>query len=154
MREDRKIRNIELRISDQDMKTLAGRCGSCGISIQELLETFIGDLTGGQGYSGSDEGELADQWLDRHIWTVGDESLLQWLMSYGGGVRDIETIITAWDEKKLYEADPDKYEADLGGDLDKWWDEDIQDTTDGYKGALNDAEVDKLREWLKDREAV
>ncbi|MEG1432863.1 hypothetical protein [Eubacterium sp.] len=60
-----KERKITLQLSDQDCEEISIMAGRNGLSVPELLENFIADLTGGMRSNGSDERALADQWFDR-----------------------------------------------------------------------------------------
>lgn len=60
-----KPRSIELKMSDQDVDRILKKAGSVGISVEELLESFIGDLVDGTYSNGSDERMYADMWFER-----------------------------------------------------------------------------------------
>ncbi len=57
-------RELKLRLSDSDVKALAKTAAIAELSIEELLEGFIGDLTDGTYCHGSDERAQALSWFD------------------------------------------------------------------------------------------
>ncbi len=60
-----KERRITVKMSDSECDRLARKCGECGITIGELIQSFIGDLIDGTYSNGSDERDYADQWFER-----------------------------------------------------------------------------------------
>ena len=60
-----KERRITVKMSDSDCDRLARKCGECGITIGELIQSFIGDLIDGTYSNGSDERDYADRWFER-----------------------------------------------------------------------------------------
>ena len=138
------LRSVPVRISDKDLKALAEKCGRDGITVQELFEVFVGDLTGGVFYSGSDEGMYADQWYDRHGFSwMNEDILLSHLLDYGSA-SSVEEFLSAWDEREYYkshpeEADPEEYQ---------WWEDDIAEALDGFKRSPTEDDINTLRSWL------
>ena len=138
-----KLRKISCRITDDDLRALMERCGRNGLKVQDLFEVFIGDLIGGSFYSGSDEGDLADQWFDRHGFSWMDESLLKHILERGSA-DEVDRFVWTWDARKVEE---DSEEI-------RWMDEDISDILEGWKGDPTEDEIQKLREWLKEYEEL
>lgn len=60
-----KPRTITLNLTDDDCLELATMAGKAGLTISELMEAFISDLTGNDRSHGSDERNIAGQWFDR-----------------------------------------------------------------------------------------
>lgn len=58
-------RQITIKATDRDFEKLQERCSGYGITIDELLEGFVGDLVDGVYSSGSDERRAAAAWFDR-----------------------------------------------------------------------------------------
>ena len=58
-------RTITLNLTDSDCPELATMAGKAGLTISELMEAFISDLTGNDRSHGSDERDIAGQWFDR-----------------------------------------------------------------------------------------
>ena len=58
-------RQITIKATDSDFEKLQDKCCEYGITIDELLENFVGDLVDGAYSSGSDERRLAAAWFDR-----------------------------------------------------------------------------------------
>ena len=81
-------RSVVLELSDKDCEGILSICGSHGITLSELLENFIHDLTGGSRSNGSDERELADQYISRCWFTIfAEDTMLKFLLLfYGPGV--------------------------------------------------------------------
>lgn len=76
-----KERHIVLKLSDADCERIFELCGKNNLSVSELLENFIGDLIDGTYSNGSDERDLAEQWLERcgFVWNP-KPTLLQWFL--------------------------------------------------------------------------
>lgn len=97
-------RDITLNLSDADVKRICEKAGSVGLTVAELLQNFIGDLTDGTYSNGSDERLFAERWFDR-CWfamdTIYDDTFLKYLLE----MDMVEEITDAWQELKRYEAD-------------------------------------------------
>ena len=85
-----KERRITVKMSDSDCDRLARKCGKSGITIGELIQSFIGDLIDGTYSNGSDERDYADKWFERCWFGMFPEpTLLNHLLNNGwqrGGV--------------------------------------------------------------------
>ena len=81
-------RKVELTVKvnaySEDFKILLKKAYAAGISFEELLELFIGDLAGGKAASGSDESRLADEWYRRHVFPRAENmTFVQYLLERG-----------------------------------------------------------------------
>lgn len=56
---------VKLELLDDDSKRLFKLAYAHGLTVSELLENFIGDLTGGKRRNGSDECDCAARWFNR-----------------------------------------------------------------------------------------
>ena len=85
-----KERRITVKMSDSDCDRLARKCGKSGITIGELIQSFIGDLIDGTYSNGSDERDYADKWFESCWFGMFPEpTLLNRLLNNGwqrGGV--------------------------------------------------------------------
>ena len=145
MDQDLKLRAVPVRIPDDDLRALAEKCGRDGITIQELFEVFVGDLIGGAFYSGSDESMYADQWYDRHGFSwMNEDSLLSHILSYGSA-DSVDEFLTAWDERAYYKDHPEEEVPE-----DQWWEDDLTELLDGYKGEPTEDDIKILRDWTEE----
>lgn len=143
-----KERSFKVRVSDTDLETFVNLCGENDVTPEHLFEVVIGDLTGGDFYSGSDEGRLIDEWLERHHFSWDeDNSLLRWIFNYGGGLDMVKDIVVDYEEKKLYEKNPEEYEKDMKKPIIKWWDDDLYNIADMYGGEVTETELQKVKDW-------
>lgn len=60
-----KERTFKLNLSDADVDRLAIKAARAGMTMGELLASFVGDLVCGTHSNGSDERDYAEQWYDR-----------------------------------------------------------------------------------------
>ena len=74
--------NITLDLSNKEIKRLSEKAVAAGMSVKELLEGFIGDLTGGEHTNGSDERDLANQWYNRIRFYSDRQTFLQFLIEW------------------------------------------------------------------------
>ena len=146
--EELKLRSVPVRMSDSDLKFLSERCGRDNISIQNLFETFVGDLINGSFYSGSDEWLYANQWYDRHGFGYSwdhKESLLSHLLRYGS-VDTVDDFITAWDERAYLRDHPEKVDPEAY----PWWEDDIKEALEDFKGDPTEDDIKVVKEWLEE----
>jgi len=88
-----KARNIQLNLSEADCKRITEKAFSCGLTVSDLLESFIGDLVTGTYSNGSDERMYANQWFDRCGFSWGsDNTFIQYLINCGFIDSFIETM--------------------------------------------------------------
>jgi len=148
-----KERTISIRITDSDLQALSEKCGRHGILIKDLFEIFVGDLIGGSFYSGSDEGDLADRWFDRHGFSFGENSLLHHLLNYGDATI-VGTFLEAWNEKKYYDEHPEEI-SDIYDDGEiPWFTEEIEDDTSEWSGEITDEEIEKIKKWMLEYQSM
>ncbi|MEE0859385.1 MAG: molecular chaperone GrpE [Acutalibacteraceae bacterium] len=77
-----KKRNISISLSDADCERLAIKAGTVGLTVDELLSNFIGDLVDGTYSNGSDERMYANDWYERCGFSFApEETLLNFLLS-------------------------------------------------------------------------
>lgn len=105
-----KERNIVLKLSDADCERIFELCGKNNLSVLELLENFIGDLIDGTYSNGSNERELAQQWLERCGFDWNPKpTLLQWLLETGTNIERfldlINEIKTGYQELEYWQKD-------------------------------------------------
>lgn len=60
-----KGRSLTLQLSDADVRRIWEKAGSAGLTVEQLLTSFIGDLVDGTYSNGSDERMYADDWFNR-----------------------------------------------------------------------------------------
>lgn len=72
--DEKKVKlTVNLDVYPEDFKRLLQKSYSDGISFEELLEIFIGDLADGRASCGSDESLYATKWYDRHIFYLPEK---------------------------------------------------------------------------------
>ncbi len=125
-------RHIDIDLSDADVQRLCEKAGSVGLSVNELLRNFIGDLVHGTYTNGSDERDLAQQWFDR-CWfgMFPDKTFLRYLIDWSFNVED---IVQLWGLIKSTEKDLENTDEFDREDIDgmkedlSYWKEDINET--------------------------
>lgn len=158
-KETLKERTVTLRLTDDDCKRLMNRCSYAGMSVPELLEQFIADLTGGAFCNGSDECELVTKWYFRsQFCPCNPANLIQWtavnlygLSSLSQLLEDIESAVECL---KDYEINPERYDDEeiifCKEDLLDWQDE-LRDIKTQYMHdnplADWDREVEIYKKW-------
>ena len=151
-----KERTLVLKLSDADCDRILQKAVSNGMTVSELLESFIGDLVDGTFSNGSDERYLAQEWFDRCGFDqINDKTLLHYLFDEG---YDIENFLYIYDENEEYKSHPEEfeeqreeYEMQPG---DPFWFEDelyriLKDWTP-RKGIALVQEIDILRKFIDD----
>ena len=73
-----KERTLVLKLSDADCDRILQKAASHGMTVSELLESFIGDLVDGTFTNGSDERYLAEDWFNRCGFERDDKRTLLW----------------------------------------------------------------------------
>jgi len=152
-----KERTITLKLSDADCERIAAKAGGQGLTVGELLENFIGDLVDGTYSNGSDECDRAEQWFER-CWfgMFPEENLLRHLLEWG---HDVDDFLTAYDELKHYEANPQEFaeeveEAKENGEEMLWFEQEyhyyIDDFLDNHEEVAMKKEIELCRKWLTD----
>lgn len=71
---------LQLKLTPQEADSLFLKAIKAGLTIPELLEAFIADLTDSDRRNGSDEAEAAAYWYNRcDFYAFEDLSFMQWL---------------------------------------------------------------------------
>ena len=162
-------RSVVLELSDKDCEGILSICGSHGITLSELLENFIHDLTGGSRSNGSDERELADQYISRCWFTIfAEDTMLKFLLLfYGPGVAadfvDIyDSIEQAKKDLEAYEKDPQKFDEEeiqfSKEDLENWQ-EQYNSFISEYREIFHldfnaEKEIAIMHKWYEERESL
>lgn len=151
-------RKVELKVTltvySEDFKRLLKKVYADGISFEELLEIFIGDLAGGKAASGPDESRLADEWYESHVFSkVEKMSFIQYLIKrefvdpcvVGEFIRNIDLCESAYGQRKKKE-DGEGVEGYIEFILDEM--KDILDLYEEYRVSCKDCE--ELRQALEE----
>lgn len=93
-----RARRFNLELSDADVYRVAVEAAKGGISVEELLQNFIGDLVSGTYSNGSDEREFARRWYDR-CW-FGGYSETKTFLQYLSRTDRLEYALRLWDERE------------------------------------------------------
>lgn len=103
-----KDRTLILKLSDADCDRILQKAAGCGLTVSELLASFIGDLIDGTYTNGSDERMLAQDWFDRcGFRQMADRTLLRFFLECG---EDIEKFLYVYDENEEYKSHPEEFE--------------------------------------------
>lgn len=96
-----KPRLLSIKLSDADVKRIFEKAGSCGLTVGELLENFIGDLVDGTFSNGSDERMYAQEWFERcGFERQAEYTFLRYLLESTNGVQE---AVDAWENIKASE---------------------------------------------------
>ncbi len=142
-------RTITVRLTDDDCRTLADKCGQYGLTVGELIENFINDLVDGTYSNGSDERAYIQSWVDRCGFSQGPESLLGYLLSWGYDPGDYMRCL---DDIEYLSKHPEIAGQELS-DLQ----EELREMEEGWKpgaGQEISAERESIRLWLREKEAL
>ncbi|MGN0438832.1 MAG: hypothetical protein ACI4F4_09940 [Lachnospiraceae bacterium] len=168
MKDDRKERIIKLKLSDEDCESLLNKCGVSGLTVNELLENFIGDLVYGSHCNGSDECMYANQWYDRCGFdTCTMPTLLNHLLSWEYNPEEylyiLDNIETAEIEKKYLQEHPEEANEEaryIDSDIEEWeeelrfmredWHPEKSFFYPNYKVDM-EKEIDTIKKWVKER---
>lgn len=155
--ETTKPRELILNLSDQDVERIRETAASVDLSVGELIENFIGDLTGGTYRNGSDERELVNQWFHR-CWfgRFPEETFLKHLIDIG----ELDHFIEYADNLQELGRDIKRYQEWLctgivdrrycGGDRTAW--DDIMDDTGLREYWSKDEFVSAMEQRIDDAE--
>ena len=161
-------RQLEIKMSAEDVRKLTEKAGTHGLTVAELIEHFIGDLVHGTYTSGSDERMYANDWLERCGFRYFSDTFLQYLCGY----QIVEDMLEEWDTiedaqrdiayytEHPEEAEPGELEEiqeclqDSKEVFDDYWNEYIEQKR-GYS-AFNtfDEEMKKVLEWREERKRL
>lgn len=163
-----KQRQFNLNLSDDDVIRLFEKAGSCNMTVESLLENFIGDLVCGTYSNGSDEVMHADNWFERcgFSWMY-KKTFLTYLLRHDL----LEHVIGIWedivvfkDELQYSKSNPEEFtneEIDTlknnleesQGELNSHYTDYQEWAKDGIDEILSlDEEMNKVLEWVKKRD--
>ena len=112
-------RNITVRLSDADVERVSKLAGEHGITIEELLENFIGDLVGGTYSNGSDERAFARRWFERCWFGMFPENtFLHFLICWGY----IDDALQMYDDIAEHKNRITELQEELNSGIMKGWD--------------------------------
>lgn len=97
-----KERTLVLKLSDADCDRILQKAASHGMTVSELLESFIGDLVDGTFTNGSDERYLAEDWFNRCGFERDDKRTLLWHLLEQNA--DLENFIELYEENEEYKS--------------------------------------------------
>lgn len=94
-----KPRQFNLNLSDADMKRIFEKASTCNITVEYLLESFIGDLIYGTYSNGSDERMYAENWFERcgFSWMY-EKTFLVHLLRHDF----LENVIGIWEDIQVF----------------------------------------------------
>ncbi|MGN0678352.1 MAG: molecular chaperone GrpE [Oscillospiraceae bacterium] len=79
-----KPRTFKINLSDADVKRLFEKATRNGITPEEIIENYLGDLLCGTRTNGSDERDLADAYFNRCHYNLGaSTTFLRWAVDCG-----------------------------------------------------------------------
>jgi hypothetical protein len=137
-------RKIEIKLSDADVKRVSKKAAKHGLTVEELIENFIGDLVDGTRNNGSDERMYANEWLER-CWfgALPENNFLVYLLEYG----KIEFVVKSW---QYLEYNKENLSDDVLDEcqktIDKYWEDYRQRSEEKECGAF-DEEMKKVLEY-------
>lgn len=157
-----KNQSITIGLSDTDCEQLMERCGMYGITVDQLLENFIGDLVSDTHSNGSDERMFANKWFDRCWFSVEPRNtLLRHLLTNGVDPEEflitIDALNSAVKEKEYLFCHPEQCETnDIPSveDLICHWQEGIHDCMNGWVSEDDSdhlTELQHIAEWIDSR---
>lgn len=146
-------RELKLRLTDEEVKDLCREAAQRNTTVEELLEDFVANFTGSIRNRGSDERELAYQYVERCIYSFDhNESFLQWLSIYG----DLESVLVSLNEIDVVSAHKERYE-----DAEEELEYHKQEIEDAYKEYRDDGgkeewyeALERLRNYQKTKERL
>lgn len=146
-------RDVKLKLTDEEVESLCREAARRNTTVEELLEDFVANLTGSIRNRGSDERELAYQYVERCIYSFDDnESFLQWLSVYD----ELESVLVSLGEIDEIEAHKDRYE-DAEDEL-EYHKQEVEDAYEEYKNAGGKEEwykaLEQLRAYQKTKERL
>jgi hypothetical protein len=124
--------SMTLQLTDKQYKALLHYTFKAGLKRpEELLESFIGDLSGWH-RNGSDEEEKADEWFQRAYGGFGgSSSFLFYLYSNRSSVSELEDIAVTFDHdpEEVYDEDPEEDYRETYGEIYPfdWYEEYLRD---------------------------
>lgn len=159
---------IRINLSAADCDKISDLCGKNGLTVAQLLESFIGDLIGGGSSGGSDEREYAKRWFERRGFGMfQQETLLSFLLNFRDAEEFcglLEDIEMAKEDIEAYEKDPSGYNTEdteeiqyIIDDLENWkkeYDELIREYAEKHPDADIEEEIKDVKEWYAEKERL
>ena len=161
-------RQLEIKLSEKDVRKITEKAGAHGLTVAELIEHFIGDLVYGTYTSGSDERMYVNEWFERCGFGRFSDTFLQYLFEN----QILEDVLEEWDdiedaqkEISYYAEHPEEAEPGELGEiqeclqeskeqLDEYWNSYTQQKT-GYSAfSTFDEEMKKVLEWREERKRL
>lgn len=161
-------RNITIKLSDADVKRICKKAGGVGLTVSELLESFIGDLVDGTYTNGSDERMHANEWFERcGFGMFPDKTFVRYLIEWD----QLDEVLNLWDDIKTgkeeleySETHQDEFtEEEIAGwkeDI-EYWQEQLDDIFKDFKKWMKDEatgtleeEINKVFEWQREYEQI
>ncbi len=167
-----KPRALELKLSDADYRRIAEKAAEAELTVEELLESFIGDLVCGTYSNGSDERDIANQWYERCGFSFcNNQSFLHYLISEYA----LDDFMDAWLDFDVYKDDVENCKKELDNPTTEWKnyitsdgspayptlmdylksvEEDIEEFTDNMNAAAEDVEEhwNAFLKWTSNKE--
>lgn len=104
-----KARPLMLDLSDKEVGCLFLKAASAGLTVEELLENFIHDLTGEAFSNGSDERMFAGSWFERCQFGLRRRTFLQHLVK----TDKLDEVWDKWQDYQSCLSDLDAPDTDL-----------------------------------------
>lgn len=156
-----KERNIQIRLSDADCKRISEHAGKAGMTIGQLLSSFVGDLIDGTYTNGSDEVMLARKWFVRCGFdTYADHTLLKYLLDR---YEDIEDFLDLYDDMQYSIEHSEEYvneraAAKANGEDMLWFEREYHMIADDflqkYPACNMEKETELCRKWLQEYQSM
>lgn len=145
--EDTKKRTITVNLTDEECDALLRKCGTSGLTVGELIESFINDLVDGSRTNGSAERMQANQWFDRCWFGMFPEpTLLRHLLENG---YDPEYYIDTLEEKEYLEQEEAPCQEDIA-DLEA----ELKNMRADWKPEQEpnmEEEIELIRKWVREK---
>lgn len=112
-----KPRAIELKLSDADYVRIAEKAAMAEMTVEELLESFIGDLVNGTYSNGADERDCANAWYERCGFSFDNNfSFLHYLITECV----LDDFVDAWLDFDVYKDDIENCQKELENPTAEW----------------------------------
>lgn len=135
-------------MSEEDCKKIAELCGAHNLTVTELVESFLSDLTYGTQTNGSDERLYAKAWFNRcYPQLMCEETLLKAIIEDPYEIFTVEEFLENYDEQKLYKSDPEKYAEELEDMCEL---EVLEEYMKEHPDISIEDEIGKIREYVED----
>lgn len=133
-------RTVKLKLSDADTVRITERAASVGLTVSELLESFIGDLIDGTYSNGSDERMLANQWFERCGFSfMYERTFLTFLIEWGNIQPVLDTLEYIEDCRSDLEDATDEEKPDIEAEIARETEE-LKDYYKEYVDTVKDAQ--------------